>query len=416
MSFTALHRAAGAAPGPLTDELLDEAIAAGTAETDDLDWKSALPPARGLSQTDFPKDVAAMANSGGGVIVYGVQEAQKIPTGRVDAGELDEVHERALRAAAASAIAPPVFGLEIHRLGAPGQRAVVVEVPASVDGPHLIFKGEYFGAPLRNDADTHWMRERQLEGMYRARFDERRRSHQALDDLYEDAAAGRTTADRAWLIGVAHPRLPQLGAGIDRQQAEQVLVEAANLGVGTYGSRGQVHPLQSVDHYGLRPGLRRWNAINSATTTGTEWKESWASLHRDGSVTLATRIGGHRGWDQQFAGHEVEAVAIEAAIADLMALVRKMAEATGASEYDVRVGIEWTGHGLLTIVDRDNAGIPFKPGALPIYRYTPVSTTVDASEANIDFYWHVHELALDCVNQGGVARLWVIKPPPRDDK
>lgn len=41
----------------------------------DLDWKSELPSAKGLPQTDFPKDVAAMASSGG-VIVFGVRESQ----------------------------------------------------------------------------------------------------------------------------------------------------------------------------------------------------------------------------------------------------------------------------------------------------------------------------------------------------
>jgi predicted HTH transcriptional regulator len=151
--------------------LLDAAIAAGATEARDLDWKSALSPAKGLPQTDFPKDVAAMANSGGGVIVYGVTEAQKVATGRVDVGEFAEAHERALRSAAVTAITPPVFGLTIHRLGESDCRAVVVEVPASVDGPHLIYRDEYFGAPLRNDADTVWMKERQIEAMYRARFE-----------------------------------------------------------------------------------------------------------------------------------------------------------------------------------------------------------------------------------------------------
>ncbi len=33
MSFTELHRALGVAPGPLTDELLSEAVAAGVAES-----------------------------------------------------------------------------------------------------------------------------------------------------------------------------------------------------------------------------------------------------------------------------------------------------------------------------------------------------------------------------------------------
>jgi Putative DNA-binding domain len=160
MPFTALHRALGLPPGPLTDELLDAAVAAGVAETDDLDWKSQLPPAKGLPQTDFPKDVAAMANSGGGVIVYGVSEVQKAATERVDVGLFDEVHERSLRSAAITAITPPVFGLVVHRLGTAENRAVVVEVPASVDGPHLIYRSEYFGAPVRNDADSVWMKER----------------------------------------------------------------------------------------------------------------------------------------------------------------------------------------------------------------------------------------------------------------
>ena len=184
MNFTALHRALGLAPGPLTDELLDAAVSGGVAETNDLDWKSELPPAKGLPQTDFPKDIAAMANSGGGVIVYGVRESQKAATERVDVGELDEAYERSLRSAAITAISPPVFGLNVHRLGTEGNRAVVVEVPASLDGPHLIYKNDYFAAPVRNDSDTVWMKERQIEAMYRARFEERRHATEALDVLY----------------------------------------------------------------------------------------------------------------------------------------------------------------------------------------------------------------------------------------
>lgn len=106
MTFTALHRALGRSPGPLTEEMLDAAIAAGVVETDDLDWKSELPPAKGLPQTDFPKDVAAMANVGGGIIVYGVRESQKAATGRSDVGTFIESHERALRSAAITAITP----------------------------------------------------------------------------------------------------------------------------------------------------------------------------------------------------------------------------------------------------------------------------------------------------------------------
>jgi Putative DNA-binding domain len=122
MVFTPLHRALGLEPGPLTDEVLDAAVAAGVREGDELDWKSELPPAKGLSQTDFPKDVAAMANGAGGVIVFGVREEQKAATERVDVGEFDEAYERALRSVAITAISPPVFGLNVHRLGSEGKR------------------------------------------------------------------------------------------------------------------------------------------------------------------------------------------------------------------------------------------------------------------------------------------------------
>jgi predicted HTH transcriptional regulator len=137
-----------------------------------------------------------MANSGGGMIVYGVRESQKAATVRVDVGEFDEAYERSLRGAAITAITPPVFGLNVHCLGTEGNRAVVVEIPPSIDGPHLIFKNDYFGAPVRNDSDTVWMKERQIEAMYRARFDERRHAAEALNALSTEASAGRDTGKR----------------------------------------------------------------------------------------------------------------------------------------------------------------------------------------------------------------------------
>ena len=126
ITFTSLHRLLGQMPGPVTDEMVDLAVSDGLAETTDLDWKSRLPDIKGLSQQDFPKDVAAMANSGGGVIVFGIEEKDKKATGRVDVGGLTEQHERALRSVAVSAISPSVMGLDIQRVGVEGTQIVVV--------------------------------------------------------------------------------------------------------------------------------------------------------------------------------------------------------------------------------------------------------------------------------------------------
>ncbi|PWR08968.1 hypothetical protein DKT68_13305 [Micromonospora acroterricola] len=204
MTFTSLHRYLGDPSGPLTDDMIDRAIAHGLRDADDLDWKSELPPLGAIPNSDFPKDVAAMANSGGGTLVFGITEAQRAATGGKDTGELTEGYERGLRSAAVTAISPPVFGLEVLQLGEPGNQCVVVAIPPSVDGPHLIYKKDYFGAPIRNDADTVWMKERQIEAMYRARFDERRRSTEVLDKLYAESGAMRLPDSPAWIVAVAH--------------------------------------------------------------------------------------------------------------------------------------------------------------------------------------------------------------------
>lgn len=414
MTFTALHRLLGRPPGDLDEELLDDAVAAGLAETDDLDWKSELPPIKGLTQTDFPKDVAAMANAGGGILVYGVEETQKKATRRCDVGEVDELYERALRSAAITAISPPVFSLGVHHLGQPPNRALIVEVPAAADGPHLIYRKDLFGAPIRNDADTVWMKERQIEAMYRARFDARRHATEALDRLYDEAAAGRETRTRAWFIAVAHPRVPvTLTSRPSRDDARKVFKATEDHAL-FYAGRGGIHPLENVDRYNPRPGLRRWTAVNTVTNDAHRWKEAWVAIHHDGSVTLAAAIGGHHQHNQRRLGGHVHSVSIECAVADFMGMIRAVQEHAGTSEYEVRVGIEWTGDSPLIIHTVQN-GHAHDGASIPLARYTPVTETVLADAESLDFYWQVHDLAEDCINQGGITGVQLIQPPEREE-
>ncbi|GAA0988562.1 hypothetical protein GCM10009551_043760 [Nocardiopsis tropica] len=411
MRFTALHRSLGLPPGAVTDEMIDAVVDARLAETTDLDWKSELPPPKNLSGSDFPKDIAAMANSGGGVIVYGISEKQKAATGRGDVGRLDENHERALRQVAISAISPPVFGLTIDCLGEQGRRVVVVEVPASIDGPHLILRNQFFGAPIRNDADTFWMQERQIEAMYRARFEERRNATEALDTLYQEAAAGRDVDTRAWLIAVAQPRIPKLLHRPSREETSNIIWRAKDLTL-TFSTRLGTHPLEHVESANLRPGLRSWVAVDAAHRQGERWREAWVSVHHNGAVTVAAAVGGHRsGSDSYHAGGEVEGRDIEGAVSDLMALIRATAEGRGDNEYNTRVGIGWAGQGPLTILTRDGFGHASSASSLPLSRFTPIDTTVTTAVSDADFHQQVWDLAQDCVNQGGVHQLSLLLTP-----
>jgi hypothetical protein len=405
MLFTALHRVLGRAPGPLTEDMIDAIIAEGVTETDDLDFKRQLPPAKGIPGTDFPKDVAAMANRGGGVLVYGVDEKDKAAIGRTSPGALDEGHERALRAAAVSAISPPVFGLGVHRIGDGPEQVVVVVVPDSVDGPHLIYRGELFGAPVRNDADTHWMREREIESMYRARFEQRRHSSQSLDALYAETAAGRGRSTRAWLVAVAHPRTPRLGGRIDREQARDVFVGAEKAAMAIAGA-GWIHPLEHVDRVNPRPGLRRWVA---ATEPPAHDSAGAFAVHADGSVSLGCFIGAARVAQEQF--HDDSTVLagdLEVAVGDFMGVLRTTAAALGQGEYDVRVGIEWDRTVPLRVLGFDQWRV-VNDSAVSVNTFTPVATTLDARAPADAFHEEVRQLVLDCINQCGLTRLRAIR-------
>jgi hypothetical protein len=98
-----------------------------------------------------------------------------------------------------------------------------------------------------------------------------------------------------------------------------------------------------------------------------------------------------------------------------MALMRTTAQATDNDEYDIRLGVEWTGEQPLMILTKDNMGFAYGGVSVPLHRYTPVETTVNAIEPAADFFWHVHDFAQDCVNQGGISNVLMIQPPARDE-
>lgn len=401
--------------GPVTDELIDEAVANGLVETDDLDWKKELPSKKGLSQTDFPKDVAAMANRGGGTIVYGVVEENKAAIERVDVGEFDEGYQRALIMAAYSAITPPVFGLGVYHLNNSDKGAVIVEVPASVDVPHLIFRGEAFGGPIRYDADTVWMKERQIEAMYRTRSIERRRADEALDSLYAEETADRSFEDQAWIVVAAHPRLAgHLPHRPTRDEASGIFRDAKSIANQMCTNAGS-GPLHFADLNNPRSGLRRWRVQRRLFSDKKSPFATSISVHYDGSFSLAFALGG---WpkkstffgndDSEYEGGQVAAAAVEATVVDVMAIIRATNRKLGSSEFEVRIGMEWRDPSPLLFGVNDWSFLSFEE-AYPLKRFAPVLSTVEADADDESFLQQARELAEDCLNQGGVTLLRLLR-------
>lgn len=189
MAFTALYRSLGTPPGPLTNDLLNAAVSNGVTETSDLDLKEQLLLAQGISRKDSPKDVAAMANSGSGLLVFGIRQAQKAAIERVGVGEFNEVNERSLRSATITAISPAGIRMRRTSSGRSGQPSCGSggSIQRGWTAPDL--SQRLLRRPIRNDSDTGWMKERQIEALYRSRFEKRRHATEALDHLFKEAAA-----------------------------------------------------------------------------------------------------------------------------------------------------------------------------------------------------------------------------------
>lgn len=356
-----------------------------------------------------------MANSGGGVIVFGVAETEKKATERCDTGILSENHERSLQQVAVSGISPPVFGLDFIRIGEDGNRAVVVVVPPSIDGPHLIFRNEYFGAPVRNNADTVWMREREISTQYRLRFEAARHATEVLDKLYAEAAAGHDTKQRAWLIAVAHPRVtPTPVDRWSREDAKIVYDEAGHLSLSYAPNLTSFRPLGFVAGSGLRSGLRRWIAQHSTPPLGdARVFGTSVSVHFDGSVTVAATVSAHkatnRSADEFDGGWKILSPVVEGCVADLMALIRAAGERMGAVDYEIRIGIEWESEDPMVFLYKEGRIDIDTDIGLAVYHYAPVEATVEVRDDDGGYLQQVREVAGDVISQGGFTDLSLIK-------
>src|SRR5699024_3448172 len=119
---------------------------------------------------------------------------------------------------------------------------------------------------------------------------------------------------------------------------------------------------------------RRWVARNTETSDKALWKEAWGAVHADGAVNLASAAGAGRGRKGILPAGHVESRRVEAFAADLMGMLRASSNYHNLGDYEVRIGLEWTGQDPLTIQTSDESGFPYD--GVPLARFVPVTTSV----------------------------------------
>jgi predicted HTH transcriptional regulator len=131
-------------------------ISNGVAEGRTIDYKRKLPPNGDADKKEFLADVSSFANSGGGDLIFGVDENAGLPTQITGFQSTDTDQEvRRLDSIVASGIQPRIrYTIKLMPCSG-GQKALVIRVERRWSGPHrVVFKGHdrFYG---RNSAGKY---------------------------------------------------------------------------------------------------------------------------------------------------------------------------------------------------------------------------------------------------------------------
>ncbi|GLY99857.1 ATP-binding protein [Actinoplanes sp. NBRC 103695] len=421
--WSSIHEQLGETPRDLDFAMLRAAVDAKLTETESLDWKKALPAKGEEPAREFAKDVAAMANTRGGLIVYGVEEESGTAAAKAFASiDNSDTAQRRLRQLAANGIHPMVPGLQCLPLESDDgtDKVLVLAVPRSADAPHVIGVRDRLGLPFRDGAGTGWLREREIERAYAERFAGRQAQSQRLAEMINETAAMLDMERSAWLVGVCRPRTPlpavadPLAASAVRTVLETVLRRTSEMFTAPSQERFQL--IREVGNEGLNPrtGLRRW-VVRIPTTHDTDMRSMFVhiELHHDGSAVLAAQVHGWGREEPEPGVHKVLCPVVESFAADFAALSE-----TYASHLGGQVPMAYQCELLkpedlpLQVLDlhRLSGGIALGgyqpvPGSWTLRQLVPVNGEFPIDADAADVRAAARAIALDIVNQFGVPRL-----------
>ncbi|MDQ6848458.1 MAG: ATP-binding protein, partial [Actinomycetota bacterium] len=168
-----LEASFGAALSDVTAQHVLELVAGAVHEDFDLDFKAQMYGNGDAEKRDLAADVAAMANSAGGVIVLGVEEnehAQAVAAPGIAIS--DEVERRIFQVTAGISPVPPIAVRRIPLDASDSGRGfVLVIVPRSLSAPHaVVVNATSLRYPVRHGTTTRYLTAPEVSAAYRQRL------------------------------------------------------------------------------------------------------------------------------------------------------------------------------------------------------------------------------------------------------
>lgn len=127
----------------ITDDEIRALVANRVAERQDLEFKLTFEHRDPAAKAELVRDVASMANGGGGYVLFGIREDDDNRAIALDGvqGDVKAIAD-SIRDLCLAHLAPRVKGLEVHRRRVDGKDVIIVRVPRSAQVPHMMTQTE----------------------------------------------------------------------------------------------------------------------------------------------------------------------------------------------------------------------------------------------------------------------------------
>ena len=255
-------------------------------ESFDLDFKGTLYGNSDKDRRDLCGDVAALANTSGGVIIVGVEEDELAIAAATPGVLLGDAERNRMLQTLASGVAP-LPALDVMTVPSAGDSSrgwFVLAVPRSMRAPHAVMVNDGFRFPVRNGTTIRYLSEPEVAARYRLRDQHSGELTAKLTGVVESSLASVDRDRGPWILVAMVPEHP---GALEISQARLRQMQEAYVSRDLFDIGGSGAQFQWV-----RTSRGKYTVGDGpyASATSPLPQYGYAELHTDGTGSYAIKL------------------------------------------------------------------------------------------------------------------------------